>query len=48
MKEKIRIGVLGAAKITPMALIVPSKTLDNVEVVAVAARDRHRAALVHK
>lgn len=43
MKEKIRIGVLGAAKITPMALITPSKALNNVEVVAVAARDRRRA-----
>jgi len=39
----MRIGVLGAARITPTALIKPARTLDGVEVAAVAARDRRRA-----
>jgi predicted dehydrogenase len=39
----VRIGVLGAAQITPKALIAPARELDHVEVVAVAARDRDRA-----
>jgi len=39
----VRIGVLGAAKITPEALIGPSSRSERVEVVAVAARDRERA-----
>ena len=43
MKKIYRIGVLGAAKITPMALIAPAKKLNNVEVYAVAARDPQRA-----
>jgi predicted dehydrogenase len=40
----LRIGVLGAARITPAALIKPARDVDGVEVVAVAARDRDRAA----
>ena len=39
----MRIGVLGAARITPAALMRPAKVVDGVEVAAVAARDRHRA-----
>ena len=43
MAKKIRIGTLGAAKITPWALIRPARTNDAVEVVAVAARSAIRA-----
>ena len=39
----IRIGTLGAARITPPALIKPAREVDGVEVVAVAARDPERA-----
>src|SRR4051794_10805334 len=39
----LRIGVLGAARITPSALIRPAAAVDGVEVVALAARDRARA-----
>jgi predicted dehydrogenase len=39
----LRIGVLGAAKIAPMALIRPAREVPGVEVVAVAARDVARA-----
>ena len=39
----IRIGTLGAARITPTALIRPARDVDGVEVVAVAARDSARA-----
>ena len=39
----LRIGVLGAAKIAPAALLKPARDVDRVEVVAVAARDRARA-----
>ncbi|HKA15949.1 MAG TPA: Gfo/Idh/MocA family oxidoreductase [Myxococcota bacterium] len=53
----LRIGVLGAAKIAPMALIRPAREVPEVQVVAVAARDaarahkfaaRHGIARVHK
>lgn len=40
----LRIGVLGAARITPRAVIKPAGLVDDVEVRAVAARDRGRAA----
>lgn len=40
--EPLRIGTLGAARITPSALIRPSRHVPGVEVVAVAARDRER------
>ena len=40
----IRIGILGAARIAPQALIRPARSQANVEIVAVAARDRDRAA----
>lgn len=39
----IRIGTLGAARITPNALIKPTRVMENAEVVAVAARDKTRA-----
>src|SRR5262249_47564306 len=50
-------GVLGAARIAPMALIRPAREVEGVEVVAIAARDaaraerfakRHGVAKVHK
>jgi len=40
----LRIGVLGAARIAPAALLKPAAAVDGVEVVAVAARSRDRAA----
>jgi predicted dehydrogenase len=40
----VRIGVLGAARIAPAALLRPARAVDGVEVAAVAARDRGRAA----
>jgi predicted dehydrogenase len=39
----LRIGVLGAARITPMALIKPAKLVPGTVVAAVAARDKTRA-----
>jgi predicted dehydrogenase len=39
----LRIGALGAAKITPPALVRPAAETPGVEVAAVAARDRGRA-----
>lgn len=39
----LRIGALGAARITPMALIRPARKIDGVAVTALAARDRGRA-----
>jgi predicted dehydrogenase len=41
--DRLRIGTLGAARITPGALIKPARGLPEVEVVAVAARDLARA-----
>lgn len=43
MVQAVRIGVLGAAWITPVAILGPAKRLEEVEVVAVAARDPKRA-----
>jgi predicted dehydrogenase len=43
-QSPLRIGVLGAARIAPMALIRPARQVDGVEVVAIAARDATRAA----
>jgi predicted dehydrogenase len=52
----LRIGVLGAARITPMALLAPARHAPDVEIVSVAARDpararafaeRHRIPRVH-
>jgi predicted dehydrogenase len=39
----LRIGVLGAARITPMALLRPARQVPEATVVAVAARDPERA-----
>ncbi|MCW5891660.1 MAG: Gfo/Idh/MocA family oxidoreductase [bacterium] len=39
----LRIGVLGAARITPMALLTPARRTADAEVVAIAARDPARA-----
>jgi len=39
----VRIGILGAARIAPMALIRPARSVPDVSVVAVAARDPERA-----
>jgi predicted dehydrogenase len=39
----VRIGTLGAARITPNALIKPARAVADAEIVAVAARDRTRA-----
>ncbi|MDA8296377.1 MAG: Gfo/Idh/MocA family oxidoreductase [Actinomycetota bacterium] len=39
----LRIGTLGAARITPAALLAPAADLDRVDVVAVAAREHSRA-----
>jgi predicted dehydrogenase len=41
--NRVRIGTLGAAAITPNALIRPAGLVDEAEVVAVAARDPERA-----
>lgn len=41
--ETLRIGVLGAAKIVPSALVKPARRVPGVEVAAIAARDRVRA-----
>lgn len=39
----LRIGILGAARIAPMALVKPAAEVPEVEVAAVAARDPQRA-----
>lgn len=39
----VRIGVLGAARIVPSALLTPARSVPEVQIVAVAARDRDRA-----
>ena len=39
----LRIGVLGAARIAPLALIRPARKVPGVLVAAIAARDRRRA-----
>lgn len=43
MSRKLRIGILGASKIAPVSIIQPARTLDEVGVVCVAARDHARA-----
>jgi predicted dehydrogenase len=42
---RLRIGILGAAKIAPAAVIRPARVVPDVEVVSVAARDPERARL---
>ena len=44
MAEPLRIGTLGAARITPMALLRPAARVPEATVTAVAARDAARAA----
>ncbi len=39
----LRIGILGAARIAPMALIRPARSVPEVQIAAVAARDQARA-----
>lgn len=39
----LRIGVMGAARIAPFALLNPARTVANVEITAIAARDKARA-----
>jgi len=41
--QPVRIGVLGAARIAPMALLRPARRVPGVEVAAVAARDPEKA-----
>src|SRR3990172_164939 len=36
----LRVGILGAARIAPMALVRPARAVPEVEIVAVAARER--------
>jgi len=40
----LRFGILGAARIAPLALLLPARDVPGAEVVAVAARDPQRAA----
>ena len=42
-RTRIRIGILGAARIAPTALVKPAATDSEIEVTAVAARDLQRA-----
>lgn len=41
--SSVRIGILGAARITPLALIEPARERSDVTIAAVAARDPERA-----
>jgi predicted dehydrogenase len=41
--DRLRIGTLGAARITPAALLKPARLVPGVTVTAVAARDQERA-----
>jgi predicted dehydrogenase len=41
--QRVRIGILGAAKIAPTALVQPAHKVEEAEVVAVAARSQDRA-----
>jgi len=43
MGDRVRIGLLGASRIAPPAVIAPAGSVDRVEIVAVAARDLGRA-----
>ena len=44
MISPLRIGILGAAGITPTSLVAPAATAGDVELVAIAARNREKAA----
>ncbi len=41
--DRVRIGVLGAARIAPAAIIRPARLVADAEVVSIAARDTERA-----
>src|SRR5579884_1040127 len=41
--DRLRIGILGAARIAPVALVRPARQIAEVEVAAIAARDPARA-----
>ncbi len=41
--QPVRIGLLGASQIAPLAVIAPAAKRDDVEIVSVAARDPERA-----
>ncbi len=41
--DRVRFGILGAARIAPFALVSPARQLDTVEVAGIAARDVERA-----
>jgi len=41
--EKLKIGILGTAKIAPIALIGPAESVPTVQVAAIASRDEDRA-----
>jgi predicted dehydrogenase len=43
MSSTVRIGILGAARIAPNAIIKPAQNSTETEIVAVAARDPQRA-----
>jgi len=43
MGDKLRIGLLGAARIAPPAVITPARARDDVAITAVAARDKAKA-----
>src|SRR6185312_16094713 len=43
MAAPLRIGILGAARIAPMAMIAPARRVGTATVVALAARDPERA-----
>src|SRR4051794_40484262 len=46
--SSLRIGILGAARIAPMAVVRPAKKVPEVTIAAVAARDPKRAATFAK
>lgn len=48
MTQPLRIGILGAARIAPFALVAPAREVPEAEVFAVAARDGARAAAFAK
>lgn len=43
MNQPLRIGILGAARIAPFALVKPAREVPEVELLAIAARDPDRA-----
>lgn len=47
-EDALKFGILGAAMIAPIALIIPAKSHPGVIIQAVAARDRTRAAAFAK